>query len=153
MNMDRGQVSVEYMMIAVFLIVAMVIVFSTAFSTLQDQRFSHQVGTLRTTANQLADMTNFLCTSPRNTTSRKQVVVPPMTNLSTSVMENKTITFRMSSGERETVVTSHTNCNVSGTLPPTTGTFVFRGVSQGGGGGSVALNYTPEIDSLRPDTG
>lgn len=148
-----GQVSIEYMMVAVLLTVALVVVFAASFGIFDQQKVSLQVAQARSAANDLAEMTNFLCTAPRNTTQRTNVFIPSLTDLSQSSIGNNTIKFAIKTTEAQSFASASTVCNVTGTLPPRTGVFTFRGVSQGGSGGSVALNYTPDISGYRPSTG
>lgn len=150
---DSGQVSLEYMMVAIFLTAALVVVFGAAFGLFSDQKFAQQLAEARTGASDLADMVNFLCTAPRNTTGRTAVYLPPLMDFDQSSISNRTIQFALKSRETNTVATATTECNVTGTLPSRAGTYVFRGVSQGGSGGSVALNFTTNIANLRPATG
>lgn len=149
----KGQISLEYMITAIILTAALIFVFASAFSLFQEQKLAAQASEARAAANDLAELTNFLCTTPRNTTAKATVSIPPLVDLSKSSVDNRTIKFQMKTREAETVVTATTGCNVTGTLPSVSGTYTFRGVSQGGSGGSVALNYTPEVKSLRPSSG
>ncbi|MBI4017848.1 MAG: hypothetical protein HY366_02805 [Candidatus Aenigmarchaeota archaeon] len=151
MRSRRGQISLEYMMVAVILTSALVVVFAVAFGLFSEQKAALQVAEARTAANGLAEMANFLCTAPRNTTSRASIFIPSFTDLTQSSIDNRTIKFFVKSRDADSVVTSTTLCNVTGTFPSVSGTYVFRGVSTGGYGGSVTLNYTLEIK--RPTSG
>ncbi|QQG39289.1 MAG: hypothetical protein HYS81_02780 [Candidatus Aenigmatarchaeota archaeon] len=153
MESRAGQTSVEYMMLAVFLTAALVVVLATSLNLFANQTASLRVAEARVAANELADMANFLCTAPKNTTSRRDVYIPREVNLMASSIGNRTIKLILTSKDAESAVTATTACNVTGTLPGAAGTYVFRGVSQGGSGGSVAMNYTLEVQSLRPSAG
>lgn len=122
----KAQSAFEFLGVALIGMLLFVPLFFIALDLLGGRSFEAALGKARTASSSLADSADALCLQPEGSKTEVLVSVPEFVDADNSSIANKTVKFALRYKDRLEFVFATTRCDVNGTLPNRSGTYIFE---------------------------